>query len=616
MADEFPNQQMLDTLRQRLLKAPDVYPHAADIPTVQLSLAGNRVSMEAEVNTAIEVAVPIPGRLSDLSPASVTVNGQPTDLVCRKDGFLWIVLPKGVHKVQVGSILPDVADWEWTFLLAPRHVTINAPGWNITGVRPNGIPEPQVFFARQIATEGVAAYDRKDFNAVVLVDRHLEIGLTWQVRTTVTRLAAVGKAVSLKVPLLPGESVLTSNVGVEVGSIDVRLGAGQTDFSWSSELPVGGEIRLATRGSDQWIERWHLLASPVWNTTQAGLSPSFEPQEAAMIPVWHPWPGESVVLSFNKPKPVGGESVTVQQVAHTVSLGSRQRLSTLRLDVECSLGSDFMIDIAPDALVTSLKLDGQTIPIRRADSALVLPLHPGKQVVEAAWKTNAVMKTSVSTGPVKLLVEAANATTTMRVPEARWVLWADGPLRGPAVRFWTILLSAVLVALVLGGLSTSPLSRLEWVLLAIGLTQVHVAAGLMVVVWLFLLAYRGRQEPSARHVWLFNMGQIGIVLMTFVVLCIFVVIVRAGLLGNPEMFIVGNNSTRLELNWFEPRTGLNLPVGRIVSISVWFYRLLMLCWALWLAASLLRWLKWGWTQFSYGGFWARKRRIEIAEAVN
>jgi hypothetical protein len=112
------------------------------------------------------------------------------------------------------------------------------------------------------------------------------------------------------------------------------------------------------------------------------------------------------------------------------------------------------------------------------------------------------------------------------------------------------------------------------------------------------------------------MGQIGIVLMTFVVLCIFVVIVRAGLLGNPEMFIVGNNSTRLELNWFEPRTGLNLPVGRIVSISVWFYRLLMLCWALWLAASLLRWLKWGWTQFSYGGFWARKRRIEIAEAVN
>ena len=29
----------------------------------------------------------------------------------------------------------------------------------------------------------------------------------------------------------------------------------------------------------------------------------------------------------------------------------------------------------------------------------------------------------------------------------------------------------------------------------------------------------------------------------------------------------------------------------------------MLGWALWLAFSLLRWLKWGWQQFSTGGMW-------------
>jgi hypothetical protein len=36
----------------------------------------------------------------------------------------------------------------------------------------------------------------------------------------------------------------------------------------------------------------------------------------------------------------------------------------------------------------------------------------------------------------------------------------------------------------------------------------------------------------------------------------------------------------------------------------------MLAWALWLAAALIRWLKWAWTQFSEGGCWKRMARKE------
>ena len=71
---------------------------------------------------------------------------------------------------------------------------------------------------------------------------------------------------------------------------------------------------------------------------------------------------------------------------------------------------------------------------------------------------------------------------TQSKPENRWVLWANGPLRGPAVRFWTVLVSAVLVALALGSLSLSPLRRIEWILLALGLTQIHVSAALLALV--------------------------------------------------------------------------------------------------------------------------------------
>ena len=216
------------------------------------------------------------------------------------------------------------------------------------------------------------------------------------------------------------------------------------------------------------------------------------------------------------------------------------------------------------------------------------------------------METIVGAGQVKLPVEGSNVTTVMRVPENRWVLWARGPLRGPAVRFWSTLVMAILAAVALGSLSHSPLSRTEWVLLALGLTQVHVVAAMFVVGWLFLLAWRGKEERDQMSFWRFDLLQMGIVPITLVALGILVVVVGEGLLGNPEMFITGNDSSRTFLLWFQPRTGPELPEPYIVSVSVWFYRLLMLCWALWLAAALLRWLKWGWNQFSSGGCWKRR----------
>jgi hypothetical protein len=90
------------------------------------------------------------------------------------------------------------------------------------------------------------------------------------------------------------------------------------------------------------------------------------------------------------------------------------------------------------------------------------------------------------------------------------------------------------------------------------------------------------------------------------------VAVGEGLLGNPEMFITGNGSTRTALRWFQARSENLLPRPDCFSISIWWYRFLMLVWALWLAASLIRWLRLGWQNFSSGGFFRRKPKPQPA----
>ncbi len=609
---EFPDKELLETLRQRLNEKPDAYPNAADIPQARLVLDGRKLRVEAEIHAAIETAVPLPGRLPAWSPLAVTVDGQPAAALRRGDGFLWLVLPAGVHQVRVEGMLAEASEWEWAFQLKPRRVEIEAPGWSVSGVRPDGVPEAQVFFARQRrAGDGEAAYDRPDVQIAALVERHLEIGLVWQVRTTVRRLSPTGKALDLRLPLLPGENVISSNQVVKEGGIEVRLGAQDREFSWQSELAPVTELTLATRPGDGWVERWQLVVSPVWNVTLAGTPPVFENNGADLVPVWQVWPGERAMLAFSQPEAVPGATVMVGAARHETQLGRRQRTSSLTLDLRGSVGGDFPITLPDGAQPVALTIDGQPVPVRVVDRRIMTPLRPGEHKLELRWKQDDLLETRTQVGEVRLPVESANVTSVLQVPQDRWVLWAHGPLRGPAVRFWSVLAWALLAAWVLGRIPHSPLRTVEWMLLAIGLTQVPLPLALVVAGWLFFLRWRGGESFAGLPLWLRNALQVVLILTTLVTLGIFVGVVAAGLLGSPRMFISGNGSSSHWLEWYAPRCGGALPRPGCLSVSIWWYRLLMLAWALWLAASLVRWLGWAWRQFSTGGCFPRDPRPPV-----
>jgi hypothetical protein len=191
--------------------------------------------------------------------------------------------------------------------------------------------------------------------------------------------------------------------------------------------------------------------------------------------------------------------------------------------------------------------------------------------------------------------------TVLKVPDGRWVLWTYGPLRGPAVRFWSVLVFSVLVGVVLGRLRSSAPGIRDWVLLCIGLTQVPLAAAFAVAGWLLCLAWRAREPYAGVRPWVYNLLQTGLVLWTLAALGILAQAVATGLLGQPEMFVVGNGSSRLLLKWYLARNSGALPQPGCVHVSLWWYRLAMLLWALWLAGAVLAWLQRGWEAFSAGG---------------
>ena len=324
-----PDQATLEKLRERLLEISDAYPNAADIPAVTLTLDEHKIAIDAEVHAAIRTAVPMPGRVPAWSPITVLIDNKPDVAMRRGDGYLWLLIEAGVHHVHIDGSLSNMTDWEWTFVLKPRQVKIEAPEWTYTGVKPDGIPGAQVLFTRkEKAAAGQSSYDRQSVETIAIVDRHVELGLIWQVHTTVTRLSPPGKAAVLRIPLLPGESVLSDAV-VKDGVIEVQLGAQDQIFSWESSLEVTNQLKLATRPDDAWVERWRLVASPVWDVALSGLAPIFESGNPDLVPTWHPWPGESVEFAVSRPEAMAGATVTVSHGTHEITLGKRQRTSQL-----------------------------------------------------------------------------------------------------------------------------------------------------------------------------------------------------------------------------------------------------------------------------------------------
>jgi hypothetical protein len=181
------------------------------------------------------------------------------------------------------------------------------------------------------------------------------------------------------------------------------------------------------------------------------------------------------------------------------------------------------------------------------------------------------------------------------------------------VLFWPYLVFLLAVSWALGRLRWSPLTSLQWVLLGLGLSQIPALGALVVAGFVFALALRRERQPEGALV--FDLMQLGLLAWAAVSLVLLYAAIHTGLLFRPDMQVTGHGSTDTVLRWYADRVRGETPSAGVWSLPLWVYRVGMLVWALWLAASLVRAMGWGWRVFGAGGFWKRLRRRRGANDV-
>jgi hypothetical protein len=614
---ETPSPEVLAELKRRLLEKPDCFPACVSVGRLDLAVTPRALRARLEVGAQAATALPLPGDLAQWSPERVLVDGRPArGLLRTPGGLLWVEVAPGPHQVSLEGTLPDRDAVEIALPARPRRVTVRAEGWRVEGVGDDGTPGDALRLVRRRPGVGPEA-GRLAPGALppfVRVERTLRLGLTWQVETRVARVTPAGSAILLEVPLLDGESVTTAGVRVVGGRAVVAMGPQASEGGWRSILPARPTLRLVAPAALEWTEVWRLDASPVWNVAPSGI-PAVHREEAAgpRVPEWRPWPRETVALAVTRPEPLPGRTLTIDGSRLVVRPGARTTEAELTLRLRSSRGGEHAIVLPEGAELLAVSIGGAPRPLRPEGRTLTLPVVPGAQEVQVAWREPRGMGIRFRGPEVGLGTPSVNAAIEVRLPADRWLLLAGGPRVGPAVLFWSVVVVLALIAAGLGRLDLTPLRFHHWLLLGLGLSQVSVAAAAIVVGWFLALGWRGRRGQEVASDGAFDAVQVLLAVWTVVALALLVWSIEQGLLGHPDMQVAGNGSTREALRWFQDRTEGALPRPWVVSVPLLVYRGAMLAWALWLAGALLGWLRWGFRCVAAGGFWRRRPRV-AAEA--
>ena len=602
-----PSQELLEQLREKLTRPADCLPTCAEIARLSVVVDGSTLHLGLDVDAAVDTALPLPGGAKHWRPSEARLDGKLAYLHRDPEGGLWLLTPAGQHRVELTGTLPAADVLQLPLPLRPRNVEVSAEGWEVAGISDESGVADTLQLSRQVKAGNTT--QAPALPPFLRLERRLILDLEWRVETTVYRDSPGGVPALVQIPLLPGEAVTTPGINVQDGKVLVNLGPQAESLSWSANLAQRSDLELVAPDDDAWVETWIIAAAPLWHVSADGIPPiAIDAGDDADL-AFKPWPGEKLMLNIERPQALAGQTLTIDRSDLRVTPGTRTADYQLSLNLRSSRGVDHALTLPDGADLQQVSINGQPRPIRANGRQLVLPLTPGKQAIEIAWRVDQEMAPSYATTEVNLGQESVNSRLALKLPYDRWLLLASGPGIGPAILFWGKLLVLLAAALALGRFGGLPIKTRQWVLLALGLTQVEWWAAALVIAWFYAFSHRAGSTAEKSHRWLFNLRQVALVLLSFALFGVLFSAVQGGLLGHPDMQVVGNNSSYGQLNWYVDRTDAELRGAWVLTLPILVYRGLMLAWALWLAWSLLAWLKWGWNAFGQGDLWRRKPKL-------
>ena len=600
---DIPSDKILEQLKAKLTKPPTCLPNCATIESVDVNIVDDILEIDMSISAGADVSVPIFGNRSGWLPSTAMVDDK-IAILNISSGGLWLMLEKGVHSVTLkGSIKGhEQIMLSSTLPLHNLKASNQNSSWQISSNYKNYIE------INNLQEQKEREKEKSKIEPMIQVTRTLYFGQRWYINTEIKLLNSIEKPTTFLYTLLPNESILDKEIERKENQVILHLDNKNPHHHWRSSLPITDTLELTFAKNSRQIEIWQMDISSIWNIKYEGIEPLEQLKVGSVLmPRFKPWQGENLKLTMERAKAVRGESLTIESSKLKITQSAQYRDMILSLKLKSSKAGQYTITINGATELKPTQIDGKNHYLKISNGKVSIPLQAKAQNIKLSWREEIGVAQKYSFPHIDLSKQSVNSSIELNLPYNRWVLWTNGPILGPAVLLWGVLLAVLLFALILGRVKGTPLKSRDWLLLGFGVSTISVFIMLPIVIWIFTLRFR-EQRGFALKGGLRNFVQVAIVILTFIALITIIGAVSAGLLGNPDMMIVGNGSYSGYLNWYSDRISTAITEPTVISVSIWYYRALMLLWAIWIAFSLINWLKWAWEVFSEGDIWVKKEK--------
>lgn len=614
-AAELPDEGWLNRLEARLLEAaPCRAQGCGRMGVAQVTAQQRSLNVQIEMHAQALTALPLP-MLAETRWQDVRLDGE-TTRVLQQGGQFWVVVQPGIHRVELGTRLPAGQLQRLRFALPPARLRCSASGYVCAGLQEGRLQSDTLELIPESAGGADAGADPGDgvdaargtaIPAFVRIERDLNFELDWEVTTTIHRIAPQNGGISLQVPLLEGERLLSEEFEVKDGKVAVSLGSGTGWVSFTSRLEPVSLLELRAPDWSVASEVWRLRPGPAWRMAADGVPPvSPVGYSEEWVHTYYPLPGEALRVALDRPAAAPGATLAIDSLELRTQVGSRQRDSVLALSVRATQGGQHTVQLPKDVEVKEVRIHGSKLNLRAQDGVLQFPVQPGVQRVEIEFRDRMEPALRQDLPAVDLRAETSNLRLSYTSANTRWWLWAAGPGVGPVLGAWLWVVMLVSLVLVLHGLGQLPMSLAGALLVAVGAAWIAPWILPLVLVWAWALQRHTQWSPRLLP-WPLRLLQLALLGYSVWMLMHLGTALLDAVLGGPSMDISGLQSNLREFHWFLDQSGGAVPAVTIWSLPSWVFQGLAVLWTVWLGYWIYRQVLGGWHAARRSGAWRLPR---------
>ena len=596
-----PDPAILKELERRLTRSPECLPDCASLERLNIQVTADSLTINARIHSIGRFGVPLPTPSIFAPDLTVLVDGEKPPITRETNGTLMALLSEGISEVVIRSSTSSTNRFDLELPLIPSTIELTNNAWRTSGIWGGELTGSSIGFNRveqqlEVTSDQLVQEQAKPY---VSVARDIAFGIEILVETKVRRLAPRTGAFSVEIPLLPDEEVLETEHPMENGVMTVNFGRTESTISWKSRFDNVSEITLTAPPISARSEEWTFVGSDHWHWDYEGLEPVLTRSDSTTF-----WPraDESLKIELQKPIPVEGAFSTIESATASYTVGTRLLDGSLLLNINATQGSQLTVDLPEGSRITEVRARDVQIPAPKG-STIILPISPGSSIYRVNWQIDKDISTIFRSPEIKLDLPARNVNVNVEFQGNRWAVFLNGPLLGPAVLFWGVVVVILLIACLLTLLPNFPLTRLDAIVLSLGATLSNVWVLLLIAVWFAAIWVRSQRDLSQLSLMYYQVMQVALSLLSGVAILALVWSIPRALLGSPDMQIVGNESSATFFRWYTDYVDGVLPQVSVVSLPNWIYLLLMLAWSLWLAYAIVKWSIATWKTLSTPDYW-------------